>query len=60
MSTRRNVLFAFLAGLAAIGFAAGFATQASAQAWPQECAKMIGDDVALWTEALDIAGVKQQ
>lgn len=56
MSTRRNVLFAFLAGLAAIGFA----TQASAQAWPQECAKMIGDGVALWTEALEIAGVKQQ
>lgn len=36
MSTRWNVLSTFVAGLASIGFAAGFATQASAQAWPQK------------------------
>jgi len=36
MSTRRNVLSTLVAGLALIGLAAGGATQASAQAWPQK------------------------
>jgi tripartite-type tricarboxylate transporter receptor subunit TctC len=38
---------------------AGFGADAQGNT-PQEFAKMIADDVALWAEAVDVAGVKQQ